>query len=96
MDTKSFHLGRQPAPEGILKGVAAKGEFHAITQSASEALLAGGAATDEIHLKSQCAPEGLLKGVSPKGEFHRVEKPDRWGNNLSQILTDVSDMLREL
>ena len=48
MDTKSFHLEHQPAPEGILKGVASKGEFHEnacndaeTTQAASEALLAG-------------------------------------------------------
>ena len=28
MDTKSFHLEGQPAPEGLLKGVSSKGEFH--------------------------------------------------------------------
>ena len=49
MDTKSFHLEHQPAPEGILKGVALTGEFHEnacndaeTTQAASEALLEGG------------------------------------------------------
>ena len=70
MDTKSFHLGGQPAPEGLLTGVSAEGEFHGTTQPASEALLAGVAATGEIHLKEQYASEGLLKGVAPKGEFH--------------------------
>ena len=29
MDTKTFHLGGQPAPEGILTGVSSEGEFHA-------------------------------------------------------------------
>lgn len=28
MDTKSFHLRRASASEGILKGVSLKGEFH--------------------------------------------------------------------
>ena len=50
MDTKSFHLEGQPAPEALLEGVASEGEFHEIIESASEALLAGGAPTDEIHL----------------------------------------------
>ena len=72
MDTKSFHLGGQCAPEGLLKGVGPKGEFHEITQSASEVLLAGVAATREIHLKRQPAPEGLQTGVSSKGEFHEL------------------------
>ena len=70
MDTKSFHLGRQPAPEGILKGVCPEGEFHESSQSASQVLLAGVAQTREIHLKTQCASECLLAGVGPKGEFH--------------------------
>ena len=75
MDTKSFYLGRQPAPEGLLKGVSPKGEFHEIIESASEALLAGAASTGEIHLKRQCASEGILKGVGAKGEFHENAKP---------------------
>ena len=63
MDTKSFHLEEQCAPEGLLKGVASKGEFHEITKSASQALLAGVSPTREVHLESQCASEGLLEGV---------------------------------
>ena len=47
MDTKSFHLRRQPAPEGILKGVSSEGEFHEIIESASQVLLAGVAPTGE-------------------------------------------------
>ena len=50
MDTKSFHLEGQPAPEGILTGVSPEGEFHEIIESASEALLTGVASTGEIHL----------------------------------------------
>ena len=69
MDTKSFHLRRQPAPEGLLKGVSPKGEFHEIIESASGALLRGVDTTGEIHLKKQCASEGLLEGVVPEGEF---------------------------
>ena len=79
MDTKSFHLENQPAPEGILKGVASKGEFHEnafndaeTTQAASEALLAGVVLTGEIHLEKQCASEGILKGVIPEGEFYEA------------------------
>ena len=75
MDTKSFHLKQQPAPEGLLKGVCPEGEFHEIIESASEALLTGVAPTGEIHLGRQPAPEGLLKGGSPKGEFHENAKP---------------------
>ena len=63
MDTKSFHLGGQPAPEALLKGVASKGEFHEIIESASGALQTGGAPTGEIHLKNQCASEGIVEGV---------------------------------
>ena len=70
MDTKSFHLRSQPAPEGLLTGVSPKGEFHGITQPASGVLLAGVALTGEIHLETQCASEGILEGGSPKGEFH--------------------------
>ena len=66
----SFHLRRQPAREGLLMGVASKGEFHEIIEPASEALLTGVIPTREIHLKKQCASEGILEGVSPKGEFH--------------------------
>ena len=46
--TGEIHLKRQPAPEGILTGVASEGEFHEIPQSASEVLLAGVALTGEI------------------------------------------------
>ena len=53
MDTKSFHLERQPAPEGLLTGVVSKGEFHESAQPASEVLLAGVAPTGEIHLKRE-------------------------------------------
>ena len=75
MDTKSFHLRRASASEGILKGVSLKGEFHEPVQPVSEALLVGVAPTGEIRLKEQCAPEGLLKGGSPKGEFHGTIQP---------------------
>ena len=53
----------QSAAEGLLKGVASKGEFHEIAQSASEALLTGVAPTGEIHLENQCASEGIVEGV---------------------------------
>ena len=69
MDTRSFHLEGQPAPEGILKGVGLKGEFHESAQPASEVLLAGVDTTGEIHLKSQCAPEGIVEGVSLRGGY---------------------------
>ena len=72
MDTKSFQLRRQPAPEGMLTGVSSEGEFHEITQSASEALLAGVVLTGEIHLEKHCASEGILKGVIPEGEFYEA------------------------
>ena len=72
MDTNSFHLETQCAPEALLMGVVLKGEFHETARPASEALLAGVAPTREIHLKNQCASEGILKGVKPKGEFHRT------------------------
>ena len=72
MDTKSFHLERQPAPEGLLTGVSSEGEFHEIAQSASEALLTGVAPTGEIHLEQQPAPEDLLTGVIQKVEFQAV------------------------
>ena len=72
MDTKSFHLRRQPAPEGILTGVSSEGEFHESAQSASQALLARVASTRVIHLEKQCASEGILKGVIPEGEFHEA------------------------
>ena len=75
VDTKSFHLARQPAPEGILKGVIPKGEFHEPAQPAPEVLLAGVAPTDEIHLKRRCTSEVPVKGVSPKGEFHEITQP---------------------
>ena len=71
MDTKSFHLEHQPAPEGLLKGVVPRGEFHEISKSASQVLLTGVTPTREIHLKNQCASEGILEGVASKGEFHR-------------------------
>ena len=64
MDTKSFHLEGQPAPEGILTGVGSEGEFHEIIQSASEALLAGGAQSREIYFKQQCASE-TYKSMKP-------------------------------
>ena len=53
MDTKSFHLERQPGPEGLLTGGSSEGEFHEIAQSASEVLLAGITPTGEIHLKRE-------------------------------------------
>ena len=62
VDTKSFHLRRVYAPEGLLTGVAPKGEFHEIFQSASQVLLAGVSPTGEIHLETQPASEGILKG----------------------------------
>ena len=74
MDTKSFHLKRQPAAKGILKGVAPKGEFHKITQPASQVLLAGVAQTGEIHLGNQCASEGIVEGVAPLGG-HKIVPP---------------------
>ena len=45
-----------------MKGVASKGEFHEITESASQVLLAGVASTREIHLKTQCASEVPVTG----------------------------------
>ena len=69
MDTKSFHLEGQPAPEGTLKGVGSKGEFHGIIRPASEALLTGVVPTGEIHLKNQCASEGIVEGVSLRGGY---------------------------
>ena len=72
MDTKSFHLEHQPAPEALLVGVSPKGEFHEIARPASEVLLTGVTPTREIHLETQPASEGILKGVKPKGEFHRT------------------------
>ena len=71
MDTKSFHLEHQPAPEALLVGVSPKGEFHETARPVSEALLIGVTPTREIHLKNQCASEGILEGVASKGEFHR-------------------------
>ena len=70
--TGEIHLQNQCAPEGILKGVSSKGEFHEIIESASGVLLTGVTPTGEIHLEQQCAPEGLLKGVSSEGEFHEI------------------------
>ena len=70
MDTNSFHLEHQPAPEALLKGVSPEGEFHGIPRPASEALLAGVASACEIHLKQHCAPECPVDGVDPEGEFH--------------------------
>ena len=64
MDTKSFHLARQPAPEGRLKGGSPKGEFHEITKSASEVLLAVVAGSREIHLKTQYASQVPVAGVA--------------------------------
>ena len=71
MDTKSFHLENTPAPEGILKGVASKGEFHEnacndaeTTQAASETLLAEGTRNDAE--TTQAASEALLEGGDPK------------------------------
>ena len=53
MDTKSFHLGRQPASEGLLTGVGPKGEFHGIALAASGGTLAGVTPSGEIHLKRE-------------------------------------------
>ena len=61
--TREIHLEKQCASEGILKGVRPEGEFHEITQSASEALLAGVALGREIHLENQCASEVPVTGV---------------------------------
>ena len=69
MDTKSFYLGRQPATDGLLTGISSKGEFHEITQTASQVLLARVPRSSEIHLEKQCASEGILEGVGSKGEF---------------------------
>ena len=60
---REIHLGNQCAPEGILKGVDPKGEFHEIIKSASQVLLAGVSPTGEIHLENQCASEGIVEGV---------------------------------
>ena len=46
-----------------MTGVGSKGEFHEITKSAFEALLAVVDTTDEIHLEKQCASEGIVEGV---------------------------------
>ena len=61
--TGEIHLEEQCVFEGILEGVASKGEFHEIIESASEALLAGVDTTGEIHLERQCASEGIVEGV---------------------------------
>ena len=87
MDTKSFHLRRQPAPEGILTGVGSEGEFHEISQPASEALLTGVIPTREIHLKKQCASEGILEGVNPKGEFHAPTRCDTYFVSCEKVNT---------
>ena len=64
MDTSGeIHLESQCAPEGLLKGVGSGGEFHEITKSAFEALLAGADTSGEIHLETQCASEGIVEGV---------------------------------
>ena len=76
MDTKSFHLEGQPAPEALLEGVASKGEFHEIPETASEALLAGVALTGEIHLETQCASEGIVEGVRFRGG-HKIIPPPK-------------------
>ena len=76
MDTKSFHLEGQPAPESLLEGASSEGEFHEFAESASEVLLAGVAPTGEIHLKSQCASEVPVKGVRLRGGY-KVVPPQR-------------------
>ena len=68
MDTKSFHLKQQPAPEGLLTGVASEGEFHETARPASEALLTGVAPARQIHLEHQCAKEGIVEGKGSKVE----------------------------
>ena len=85
MDTKSFHLEGQPAPEALLKGVSPKGEFHEIDKLASGVLLTGVPPTDKIHLERQCAPEALLEGVASEGEFHEAEFARSLGVNVSKI-----------
>ena len=87
MDTKSFHLGGQPAPEGILTGVSSEGEFHENAQPASEVLLTGVAATGEIHLEKQCAFEALLKGGVSKGEFHAPARCDAYFVSCEKVNT---------
>ena len=64
-----------------MEGVSPEGEFHEITQPASEVLLMGVVPTGAIHLGNQCASEGILEGVASKGEFHggalkRAETPN--------------------
>ena len=81
MDTKSFHLEGQPAPEGLLKGVSSEGEFHETSKLASQVLLAGESSTREIHLKQQPAPDSLLTGVTSKGEFHEP----RWREQNARL-----------
>ena len=71
-----IHLEQQCAFEGILKGVASRGEFHENVKSASQALLAGVAPTGEIHLEQQCASEGTVEGVRSRGG-HKVVPPQR-------------------
>ena len=53
-------------------GVSPEGEFHEVTESASEVLLAGVARRREIHLGGQCASEGTAEGVGSEGEFHGI------------------------
>ena len=71
-----FHLEKQCASEGILKGVIPEGEFHEIIESASQVLLAGVAPTREIHLEKQCASEGIVEGVWLRGG-HKVVPPPK-------------------
>ena len=87
MDTKSFHLERQCALEGILEGVGPKGEFHGITQPASEVPLVRVARTGEIHLRNQCAFEALLKGGVSKGEFHAPARCDAYFVSCEKVNT---------
>ena len=61
--THEIHLETQCASEGLLEGVASKGEFHEPAETASQVLLAAVAPTGEIHLEQQCASEGIVEGV---------------------------------
>ena len=73
---REIHLAKRCAFEGILTGVASKGEFHEIPQSASKALLTGVARMREIHLAKRCASEGTVEGVTLRGG-HKVVLPQR-------------------
>ena len=67
MDTNSFHLKQQPAPEALLKGVVLKGEFHlTVLMSAGTALMRTETAREVAR------PPGLSDGFMNRVVFAAV------------------------